>query len=89
MHTKKVFVLKNFKSPYIEQAIFILREDTAPNAPLSDAVAEAERIVEGFLENKQGRQQQEKHRFFHWTAVLGSLLIAVGLILFICKGFFS
>ncbi|MBQ7036208.1 MAG: hypothetical protein IJN74_01805 [Clostridia bacterium] len=51
MRTKKVFVVKNFKSPYIEQAIFILREDTPSDAALPDAVSEAERIVTGYLES--------------------------------------
>lgn len=50
MHAKKVFVVKNFKSPYVEQAIFFLREDAPPSAALSDAVSEAERIVTGYLE---------------------------------------
>lgn len=51
MRTKKVFVVKHFKSPYIEQAIFILREDAPSSAPVPDAVQEAERIVTGYLES--------------------------------------
>ncbi len=50
MKSKKVFVVKNFKSPYIEEAIFILREDVPPSdTVLPDAVSEAERIIAGYL----------------------------------------
>lgn len=61
MRAKKVFVVKKFKSPYVEQAIFILRDDTAPEEALSDAVSEAERIVTGYLESMEApRPKHEK-----------------------------
>ncbi len=48
--TKKFFVLKNLKSQFIEQAIFVLKEKTPDPDPCSDVVREAEKIIEGYLE---------------------------------------
>lgn len=61
MKSKKVFVVKNFKSPYIEEAIFILREDTpSSSAVLPDAVSEAERIITGYLESLEPPRPPKK-----------------------------
>lgn len=49
MKSKKVFVVKKFKSPYIEEAIFILKEDAPSDTATKDAVEEAERLVTGYL----------------------------------------
>ncbi len=77
MRTKKVFVVKHFKSPYIEQAIFILREDAPPDAALPDAVSEAERIVTGYLESMDcPRPPQKKARGKILVTFLGLLAFA-------------
>ena len=46
-NTRKIVVLNDIKSPKIEQAIFILRDDTDSN--IADAVSEAEKIVSMYL----------------------------------------
>ena len=46
-NTKKIVVLDRLNSSSIEQAIFILRD--ARNISASDAVSEAERIVNSYL----------------------------------------
>lgn len=60
MRCKKVFVVKNFKSPYVEQAIFILRDGAAPEDVLPDAVSEAERIIAGYLDSMEGPKPKHK-----------------------------
>ena len=60
MRAKKVFVVKNFKSPYVEQAIFILRDGAAPEEVLPDAVTEAERIIAGYLDSMEGPEPKRK-----------------------------
>ncbi len=46
-NTRKIVVLNDIKSPKIEQAIFILRDDA--ESALADAVSEAEKIVSMYL----------------------------------------
>ena len=46
--TRKIIVLNNLDSSKIEQAIFILRDNTAISTGI-DAVEEAERIVNSYL----------------------------------------
>lgn len=46
-NTRKIVVLDRLNSPNIEQAIFILRDDSNP-AP-SDALSEAQRIVDSYM----------------------------------------
>ncbi len=60
MRAKKVFVVKKFKSPYVEQAIFILRDDAATEEAMTDAVSEAERIINGYLENMEAPRPKHK-----------------------------
>jgi len=60
MRAKKVFVVKNFKSPYVEQAIFILRDGAEPDNVLPDAVSEAERIIAGYLDSMDAPAPEHK-----------------------------
>ncbi len=77
MKSKKVFVVKNFKSPYIEEAIFILREDAPSAEALPDAVSEAERIVTGYLAGLDCPRPPEKRaRGRIFAALLGILSFA-------------
>lgn len=79
MRTKKVFMLKNIKSPYIEQAIFILRED-APEGKY-DVVREAEKIVESYMGSSI--RPKKKSRLLLKTA---AILITAVAIYFITGG---
>ncbi len=62
MKSKKVFVVKNFKSPYIEEAIFILRENAPSDTAPKDAVEEAERLVTGYLAGLSGPLPPKKKK---------------------------
>ncbi|MBE7064099.1 MAG: hypothetical protein IJN25_07195 [Clostridia bacterium] len=85
MKSKKVFVVKNFKSPYIEEAIFILREDTpAASQALPDAVSEAERIIAGYLDGLDAPrlpQKQKSSRVFATALGLVAIICALVLLL--------
>ena len=59
-NTRKIVVLDKIDSPRIEQAIFILR-DTDEDICRSDAVAEAQRIVDNYLRSMSG-ENIRKHR---------------------------
>ncbi len=81
MKSKKVFVMKNFKSPYIEEAIFILREDTPGEGVLPDAVSEAERIVTGYLSGLSAPKPKKKKGRLVFAALC--LLTLTGLLVFV------
>lgn len=83
MKSKKVFVVKNFKSPYIEEAIFILREDAPAVSALPDAVSEAEKIITGYLEGLDGPRPPKKGVFGRVFAVALSLLALAGLLVWL------
>lgn len=59
-NTRKIVVLDNLNSPRIEQAIFILR-DTSPICE-SDAVSEAQRIVNTYLASLSNPSMQKKQK---------------------------
>ncbi len=83
MKSKKVFVVKNFKSPYIEEAIFILRENAPSDAAPRDAVLEAEALVTGYLSGLSGLMppQKKKRRLFFAACAFLSLSSFVWLLL--------
>ena len=60
-NTKKIVVLDRLNSPRIEQAIFILRD--AKTVSETDAVSEAQRIVNTYLESLSGEEGTKKKRF--------------------------
>lgn len=64
--TKKVVILENLASPYVHQAIIVMR-DYNPKLE-SRAVLEAERIVSAYLDNmklKNGRRKKTSARKIH------------------------
>lgn len=78
-NTRKIVVLGNIDSPKIEQAIFILRDSTHPYDE-SDAVAEAQRIVDTYLKslyNPVIRKKKKKQlaRFFTTFLCISSAMI--------------
>ncbi len=56
--TKKVVILENLASPYVHQAIIVMR-DYNPKLE-SRAVLEAERIVSAYLDNMKLKNGQRK-----------------------------
>lgn len=76
---KKVVILENLSSPYVHQAIIVMR-DYNPKLE-SNAVIEAERIVSAYLDNmklKNGRQPavRKKRSFLFWFAALSIIIAA-------------
>lgn len=74
-NTRKIVVLNNLKSPKIEQAIFILRDDT--DCTESDAVSEAEKIVRMYLEDLQKPILAASDKKNKFPIVLGSIMCVV------------
>ena len=62
-NTKKIVVLDRLDSAHIEQAIFILRD--ANDITESDAVSEAQRIVNNYLESVSKPVVNEPKKSFH------------------------
>lgn len=58
--TKKVVILENLASPYVHQAIIVMR-DYNPKLE-SRAVLEAEKIVSAYLDNMKIKNGRGKHR---------------------------
>ncbi len=59
-NTRKIIVLNNLKSQRIEQAIFILRDENSFSE--ADAVIEAEKIVDSYLENMRRPLLEKSHK---------------------------
>lgn len=87
--TKKVVILKNLSSPYVHQAIIVLR-DYNPKLE-TKAVLEAERIVNAYLDNvkinsgriRTGHVRKTKSLLLYAvTAFFSSFLTAAVLIRF-------
>lgn len=58
--TKKVVILENLASPYVHQAIIVMR-DYNPKLE-TKAVVEAERIVNAYLDNMKLKNRQGANR---------------------------
>ena len=77
---KKALVMNECKSPYIAQAIFILKEGVCEYE--SGVLADAERIVAGYMGNTpEEKKSKKKHK-----AV--AILTFVGIILSVCAVIF-
>lgn len=83
--TKKVVILNNFVSPYVSEAIIILR-DYDPRLE-GKAIADAERIVSDYIEKinrqtvkpsarKKSRNKSKSVKFLIVTAVIGAIAAA-------------
>ncbi len=70
-NTKKIVVLDRLNSPRIEQAIFILRDAKAISE--SDAVSEAQRIVNTYLESLSSSGENNKKNKFNTKVFFGML----------------
>lgn len=70
--TKQVMILNNFASPYISEAIIILKE-YRPELD-TKVVREAERIVENYLNKKNGRRNDRPKRHI-FNFIITPLLI--------------
>ena len=86
---KKVVILENLSSPYVHQAIIVMRDYNPKLESL--AVIEAERIVSAYLDNMKIEKRQsrksgtarKKHSFI--LALMSASVIALVAIAFILK----
>ena len=86
---KKVVILENLSSPYVHQAILVMRDYNPQLESL--AVIEAERIVSAYLDNMKTEKKQpripgtarKKHSFL--LALISASAIALVAIAFILK----
>lgn len=77
--TKQVVILDSFSSPYIMQAILILKDY---NPALEDQVIqEAERVVNQYLNRKNLQKKKSFSALFPW--ILTAIFLAVGLSFFL------
>ena len=81
-NTRKIVVLDKLDSPQIEQAIFILRE-TGTSFCRSDAVSEAQRIVENYMHiispeaAAKSRLPKKRGKFIMGMALYTTLTVVV------------
>ena len=59
-NTRKIVVLNKLNSPRIEQAIFILRDEV--NISESDALSEAQKIVDSYIKSLSEKSQKKPDR---------------------------
>ncbi len=78
--TKQVVILDNFSSPYIHQAILILKNY---NPALEDKVIEeAERVVGEYL-NKDVQEKSNKKGKALWAIIGGSIILGAAILSYI------
>jgi len=75
-NTRQVVILDNFSSPYIYQAIFILKDYASVSQ--DKVIEEAERIVGKYLDNGFIKIEKKKGKI-KWIATGVALVIALGL----------
>ena len=81
--TRQVVILNHFYSPCIRQAILILNEDA--EAEQTQIVAEAERIINAYLKNRQQPPRRRRRR--RRIDVLCIAAVVIGIVLFAVSRF--
>ena len=71
-NTRKIVVLSKLNSPRIEQAIFILRDEV--NISESDALSEAQKIVDSYVKSLSERAQQKSVKKPRYGFLIGMTL---------------
>ena len=83
--TKKVYIVNNFKSDKIEQAIFILKSDCKISSKMNGELAlEAQKIIDEYVmkieKNKYINDSKKKRGFFSSLVLIFSLLSFFGIV---------
>ena len=75
--TRRIVILNRPESSYIEQAIFILRDaDKEPPQNETDALCEAERIIDSYIQGiRSPIGKLKKKRRFLTSVILGVLIL--------------
>ncbi len=71
-NTRKIVVLSKLNSPRIEQAIFILRDEV--NVSESDALSEAQKIVDNYIKSLSEKPQQKPIKKLRYGFFIGMTL---------------
>ena len=71
-NTRKIVVLSKLNSPRIEQAIFILRDEVTVTE--SDAVSEAQKIVDNYVKSLSSNPQQSSQKKPRYGFLIGMTL---------------
>lgn len=71
-NTRKIVVLNKLNSPRIEQAIFILRDEV--NISESDALCEAQKIVDSYIKSLSEKSQKKPDRKPRYGFFIGMTL---------------
>lgn len=78
--TKKVVILNNFVSPYVSEAIVILR-DYDPRLE-TKAIADAEKIVSDYIAKlDHAKPKQRKRKKSKFSKIIAAVLIAAAIAL--------
>lgn len=80
---KRAYILSECKSPYIQQAIFILKDGIDSDS--SGVIADAERIVSSYMGNPRYIEQKKsplKPPLLLITMLLGLGAVCIGTLLF-------
>ena len=88
MKNKKVFIMDNIQSPYVEQAIIILKDHA--KGEQSDIVNEAERIVKEYLQNTSyllatPKKNVTAQKFFHACIWIFAILAVIFISMLVTK----
>lgn len=83
--TKRVYIVNNFKSDKIEQAIFILKSDCIISPKTNDELAlEAQKIIDEYVmkmeKNRHKPDSKKKKSFFSSFLFIISLLSVFGVV---------
>ena len=78
--SRNSIILRNISSPYIEQAIFILKKEAEFE---DDIVTEAQKIVNNFIKRRQKKKKINRYlkKVFSGFAVI-ALLISAGMLIY-------
>lgn len=79
---KKVIILNKLASPYISEAIIILKDGTM--IPQSKVVEEAERIVLSYMQRQNGQPPKRAARSHTWKITAALCTIASVISCIIC-----
>lgn len=81
--TKKVVILNNFVSPYVSEAIIILK-DYDPRLD-TKAIADAEKIVSSYIEKLDTKKTKPKrHKKKRWLKIAAAFLLIAAVIALCC-----
>ena len=78
--SRNSIILKNISSPYIEQAIFILKKEAEFE---DDIVTEAQKIIDNFIKRRRKKSKVNKYIKKTFTALaVGGVMILSGLMIY-------